>query len=207
MLSTLLRRSSAMLLSALAVCAAQPCLSPDVWCSHLAADPQVAPDGKSIIYVHTRNDVIDDLSYSNLRQVSIDGGRDRTVTEGKYYDASPVGLPMAHTSPTYPAAVARREPCAWGRNGRGTLLAIGAQGLSNIAWSPNGGQIAFTAFVRSQPVWAPAMPPRPAGARLGAPPAAITNPCWTFDGLGVLEPGTQCILLAPVNGGGTPDLA
>src|SRR5690348_10801272 len=68
----------------------QNCLTPDaVWSMRSVADPQISADGKSILYVHSWNEVMDDAGYGNLREVSIHGGEPRAITEGKYHDGTP----------------------------------------------------------------------------------------------------------------------
>jgi dipeptidyl aminopeptidase/acylaminoacyl peptidase len=186
----------------MAVSAAQPCLAPEsIWSVRGVADPQLAPDGKSVAYVQSWNDPIGDLGYSNLRLIRVDGGAGQAITEGKYHDGSPRWSPDA-----------RRIAYLSDRGGKAAIhvlelstnhdapVAPGTR-ISSLAWSPDGKFLAFMAYVETPSVWAPPMPAAPPGAHWAPPAVAITNLRWTFDGIGVLKPGGTRIFVVPAAGG------
>ena len=61
----------------------------DVFDLELAADPQISPDGTSIVYVRTFFDIMTDRRRSNLWMVRFDGSRHRPLTTGNENDSSP----------------------------------------------------------------------------------------------------------------------
>src|SRR5689334_22258439 len=79
-----------LLLFAISLDAGQSCLAPEaIWRMRSISDAQIAPDGKSVVYVMSWNDEIDDTSYSNLWQIATGGGEPRQITAGKYHDNNP----------------------------------------------------------------------------------------------------------------------
>src|SRR5262245_35259034 len=84
------------LIATLAWCAAahaetpvQPLAIQDVFNLQLVADPQIAPDGKRIVYVRQFNDIMTDKRHSNLWVVNADGAEHRPLTTGSFNDTSP----------------------------------------------------------------------------------------------------------------------
>src|SRR3954470_3296445 len=62
----------------------------DVFELELPSSPQISPDGKRIVYVRERPDIMTDRRYSSLWVVSTDGKEHRPMTSGKQRDTNPV---------------------------------------------------------------------------------------------------------------------
>src|SRR6184192_670915 len=61
----------------------------DVFNLQLATDPQIAPDGKRIVYVRQFSDIMTDKRDSNLWMINADGADHRPLTTGNFNDTSP----------------------------------------------------------------------------------------------------------------------
>ena len=61
----------------------------DVFELEWASDPQVAPDGKSVVYVRRSFDVMSDAAKATLWQVSIDGSDHRPLNSNLHRSTSP----------------------------------------------------------------------------------------------------------------------
>ncbi|MBI2835906.1 MAG: S9 family peptidase, partial [Acidobacteria bacterium] len=59
-------------------------LPEDIFNLELAADPQISPDGRRIVYVRQFCDVMTDRRLSNLWIVNFDGAGHRALTTGHY---------------------------------------------------------------------------------------------------------------------------
>jgi dipeptidyl aminopeptidase/acylaminoacyl peptidase len=202
------RSFTLLLVCSLLLRAGEACLGPDaVWKLRAASDPQMRVHGGSIVYIYTWADPASDFRYSNLREV--DGnGHERKITDGKQHDTFPRwsqdGARLAYVSDRDGA------PRIYVRNwstGEETRVTDGKLAPSRLAWSPDGKWIAFLAFVSGESTWAPPMPKMPNGANWAPPAAAVTDLRWTFDGIGVREPGGTRILVVPASGGPTRQIS
>jgi dipeptidyl aminopeptidase/acylaminoacyl peptidase len=173
------------------------CLGPElVWNLKSVTDPQISPDGKSVVYVQSWNDPRDDIAYSNLWL------NDRRLTEGNHRDSSPRWAPdgkrLAYISDRGGATRLWVRTLATGNKKPVTAT---NQTPSHIEWSPDGKWIAFLAFLPGKPAWNPPIPAPPPGAKWAPPAVALTDLRWTFDGQGILKPGAMRIFVVPAEGG------
>ncbi len=174
----------------------------DVFQLEYAADPQISPDGRRIVYVRSFMDIMTDRQRSNLWIVNADGSDHRPLTTGSENHWSPRWSPDGgrliylsgeeHTAQVY---------CRWMDTGQTARLAQLTAPASGIAWSPDGRSLAF-----SMPVPAPVepfvkMPPKPPGAEWAEPARVITKVLYRMDGIGYLRDMFFHIFILPADGG------
>ena len=181
----------------------------DLWNRQTIADPQITADGQWIVYVDGWNDRQSDKFCSNLWLISADGRRKRRLTEGPWRDSSPRwsvdGKRIAWLSDRGGVAAIRTRGIDAGDE---TEIAAGGNPPLEIAWSPDGKFLAYTARVpaKSQAAWAPfAILPfldlgtpesieiflAPSG---GGPPRQLTHDSFVERGPPVWMPDGQWIL-------------
>src|SRR5258706_12917197 len=120
----------------------------DVFDLELATDPQMSPDGRSVIYVRRFSDVFTDQRYSNLWIINTDGSQNRPLTTGHRGDESPRWSPDG----TRVAWISDQEGgpqiyVRWLDGGQTARLTNLGFPPASPVWSPDGRQIAFTTFV------------------------------------------------------------
>ena len=174
----------------------------DIFHLEFAADPQISPDGESVVYVRQYADIMTDKRYSNLWIVRIATSEHRPLTTGHYNDNSPRWSPdggrLAYISDRdgTPQVYVR-----WMDNGQTAPVTHLTEPPVGLAWSPDGTRLAFTKIVPGTLLTIGEMPAAPSGAEW-APPAKFTDKLiFRFDGVGELPPGYMHVFVVPSEGG------
>ncbi len=175
----------------------------DVFNLEIAADPQISPDGKTVIYARRSMDIMTDTARSNLWMVDIDGKNHRPLLSGKASYASPRWSPTGDRI-AYVSSIEGGKPqlfVRWMDTGQTALITNLQEAPGAIAWSPDGAQIAFTMFVekKAKPLATP--PAQPKGATWAKPVTVIDQVGYRSDGAGYARTGFTHVFTAPADGG------
>jgi dipeptidyl aminopeptidase/acylaminoacyl peptidase len=174
----------------------------DVFNLQLAADPQISPDGKRIVYVRHFSDIMTDQRHSNLWIINIDGNDHRPLTTGNFNDASPRwshdGSQIIYISNRDGGAQIYRR---WMDSGQTAKLTNVTADPAGIAWSPDDRWISFTMFVPEKAPDLIQMPAAPEGAKWAAPAKVIDRLIYRFNGAGYLKTGYTHLFVVPADGG------
>jgi acylaminoacyl-peptidase len=174
----------------------------DLFEIQLAADPQIAPDGKQIVYVRHFNDPMTDRRYSNLWIINSDGSSHRPLTTGNRSDDSPRWSPDG-TRIAYLSDVDGKPQVyvRWMDTGQTARLTNLEDPPAAIAWSPDGTMLSFSALVPSKGPHIADLPAPPAGAKWADPPKAYDRLVYRFNGAGYLKPGFMQVFVVSADGG------
>ncbi len=178
-------------------------LAEDVFELEYATDPQVSPDGSSVVYVRRSNDIMTDSTRSNIWIASVDGSTHRPLLSGQDNYSSPLWSPDGSRL-LYVSNAQRGQQIyvRWMDTGQTALLTNIQSSASNISWSPDGKTIAFTMSVKTDTKpFAVKMPQKPEGAEWSPPFEYITEVRYQSDGRGVLDPAYTHIFIVPADGG------
>jgi acylaminoacyl-peptidase len=174
----------------------------DIFNLETAADPQISPDGRRIIYVRQFSDIMGDRRHSNLWIINADGSDHRPLTTGNYNDTSPRwspdGAQIIYTSNRDGSPQIYRR---WMDTGQTAKITNLTSAPSGIAWSPDGKWISFTAHVPEAPTQIIKMPVPPEGARWAEPARVMDKLVYRFNGVGYIRPGYMQLFVVPAEGG------
>src|SRR6516165_6192208 len=146
----------------------------DVFQLEFASDPQIAPDGKRIVYVRNFMDIMKDRRCANLWITDVESGEQRPLTTGKHADTSPRWSPdgkqLLYVSTS---AGSPQLYCRWMDTGQTAKLTDVISAPMNPAWTPDGRSIAFAMHVTEPAKPFAEMPLKPEGAEWAAPPKVL----------------------------------
>ena len=170
----------------------------DVFELEYASDPQISPDGKTVVYVRNSMDIMTDLNNRRLWRINVDGTDHRPLNQTKQSESSPRWSPdgkkLLYTS-------GGQIVVRWMDNGQTAALTHLQESPGNIAWSADGEWIAFTKFVPKQQKPFVSLPAKPKGAKWAPPAKFIDKMLYRGDGAGYLPDGYNHIFVLPVEGG------
>jgi dipeptidyl aminopeptidase/acylaminoacyl peptidase len=174
----------------------------DVFELEYASDPQISPDGKSVVYVRNSMSVLKDRRQGRLWIVGADGSGHRKLTAGEAQESSPRWSPDGGSL----AYVADSDEGSeiflrWMDGGQTARLTQLPKSPSGIAWSPDGRWLAFSMLVAEEEPELAKGPKKPEDAEWAEAPRVITRVRHEADGQGYLEPGYSHLFVLPADGG------
>ncbi len=168
-----------------------------------ATDPQISPDGESIVYVRRQNDIMTDRAVSSIWMIDVASGEE-TPFAGRSGGAfsprwSPDGSRVAYVSTEGGNA---QLWVKWLKTREAVKLTGLPNSPSSISWSPDGRSIAYTMLVDdAAPKLGSAPSNRPEGAKWAEPLDITDLVNFRADGAGELTPGFSKVFAISATGG------
>lgn len=174
----------------------------DIFALEYASDPQISPDGKSIVYVRNSNDIMTDSKRRSLWLIDVNSKQQSPLfSDDKQYSQprwSPDGSKLSFISNLSGSSQIHVHYFSQNRT---ALVSQVQQYPSNLTWSPNGESLAFTSQVVEKPTSFAKMPKKPKGAKWAKPVIVIDQARYQADGRGLLKPGYHHVFVLPSDGG------
>jgi dipeptidyl aminopeptidase/acylaminoacyl peptidase len=176
----------------------------DLFGLSIAADPQISPDGKTIVYVRRTADIMTDRMASSLWLIDVASGRQSPfAAQGASPRWSPDGTRIAYVAGDGDGSQLFVRWLASGASARVTTFPGDPQAL---AWSPDGTRLAYVATVAGDPTTLGKAPPKPEGAKWADPLTVIDRINYRNDGPGYVKPGRDHLFVVAAEGGAARQL-
>jgi dipeptidyl aminopeptidase/acylaminoacyl peptidase len=164
------------------------------------SDPQISPDGATIVYTRGWVDRMNDRRESSVWIMNADGTRNRFLVDGSSPVWSPDGTRIAYTAEGEPDGT--QIFVRWmDDEGAITQITRVEHGPSSIRWSPDGQRISFTMTVDDEESWGIHPPGRPDGAKWTDDPKVVTRADYRQDRQGFTDTGWRHVFVVPAEGG------
>ena len=174
----------------------------DVFKLQHISNPQISPDGNSILYERNFKDIMTDSNYSNIWIVNYNGSNSRPITTGNEKNSKPTwsndGKKFLFKSKNDKATKLYLYDL---ENKSLQMLTSVEFDISNLRWSSDDRRIVFLSFVEKRKNKLIELPEKPEGAKWNDPPIEITDLEFRSDGGGYLKKGNKQIFLISVDGG------
>ena len=176
----------------------------DIFGLEYAGDPQIAPDGKRVVYVRKSMDIMKDRGRSNLWVINSDGSDHRAIASSSENFFSPRwsadGSRLVYASS---AEGSVQLYLRWMDSGQVARLTDLTSSPGSLSWSPDGRLIAFTMAVVAEPAKPfGQLPKKPEGAQWAPQVRVIDSLNYRADGhQGFLPTEYEQVFVIPSDGG------
>lgn len=176
--------------------------SMDVFELEWVTNPQISPDGNTVVYQRRGMDIMTDRRTSRLWIINTNGNQHYKLTSNDVNEGnakwSPSGDRIAYTASTDQGS---ELFIYWVKTGKSARISQLPNSPSSLTWSPDGKNIAFSMFVDGSELKLVKPHKKPKGAKWAAAPRITTRLKHEADGAGKLKPGYSHIFLIPAEGG------
>jgi len=181
----------------------------DLFNLEAAADPQISPDGRTVVYVRRANDIMSDRTRSTIWAIDVASGTQTPLVTGPGGQGqprwSPDGSKLAYVASSDDKGGAQLY-VRWMRSGATARITGLPAAPHAIAWSPDGRRLAYAMFVPDQPARLGKAPEKPEGANWAEPLQVIDSVIYRTDEGGYEKPGYEQIFWVPADGGAPTQL-
>jgi dipeptidyl aminopeptidase/acylaminoacyl peptidase len=174
----------------------------DVFDLEYVSNPQISPDGNTVLYQRNYKDIMTDNNYSNIWIINFDGSNNRPITTGNYNDNSPSWSNKGDKFIFKSNRGGKSQIYLFNLENNSIQQLTNFNGsIGSISWSRDDKYLSFSSFVEDDKKRLVEMPKKPKGAKWNDPPIEITDLNYKYDNSGFRKPGAIQIFTLPIEGG------
>jgi dipeptidyl aminopeptidase/acylaminoacyl peptidase len=174
----------------------------DLFALQQAQDPQIRPDGQSVAYVRSAEDIMSDGDRQSIWLVDVNSRAQTPLVSGPGSAFAPRWSPDGQRLAYVSTAEGRPELYVrWMATGVTARIADLPASPRNLAWSPDGRQIAFSMLTEDEGTKLGSSLAKPEGAKWADPLVVIDQVTYRADGQGYLKPGFSHLHVVSAEGG------
>jgi len=167
-----------------------------------ANDPQISPDGQTIVYARVSMDRMSDRMAGEIWSIDVKTGAHRPLITGQGSISSPRWSPSGDRLLYLGTADDRLQlRVLYPGSGQSSSVAFLTEAPGTPRWSPDGRHIAFSLFTPAEPPSFATPPKAPEGAKWNDPVRVFDDVQIRFDGAGYLAEGATHVYVVPAEGG------
>lgn len=182
----------------------------DIFDLEFATDPQVSPDGRALVYVRQSNDILTDDTRGSLWWIDVKSGEQSPLFADQFQYSQPRWSPDGSKIAFISNRTGSRQIFVyWIAQNKTTQISQLDSAPSDLVWSPDSTQLAFTQNVKAGPAKVSRLvqlPKKPANAKWSEPAMVIDRADYQADGQGFLSSAYRQIFILPVSGGAARQL-
>ena len=179
-----------------------PFSSMDVFELEWVTNPQISPDGQTIVYQRRSMDMMTDKRISRIWMIKTDGSEHQKLTSFDVNENNPTWSPdgkrIAFSATTEQGS---ELFVYWMNSGKIARLSQLENSPKGLSWSPDGKWLAFPMFQNGSELSLVKSPSKPKGAKWADHPTVTTRFKHEADGSGKLKPGFNHLFIIPSEGG------
>ncbi|MEO6296916.1 MAG: S9 family peptidase [Dokdonella sp.] len=181
----------------------------DLFNLEIASDPQIAPDGNTVVYARRANDIMTDRTHSSIWSIDVASGKQAPLVTGPGSHSqprwSPDGSKLAYISSADDKAGAQLY-VRWMKTAATARITGLPDTPHGIVWSPDGERIAYTMFVPDEATKLGKALDKPDDAKWADPLQVIDAVVYRTDDDGYAKPGYEQIFWVAADGGAPTQL-
>jgi len=174
----------------------------DIFELEWVTDPQISPNGETIVYIRNGMDIMKDQRTKRLWMINVNGTDHQKLSAMDINESTPRWSPDGNRLAFIASTQNGSEVFMyWMNSGKIARISQLPASPGSLTWSPDGKWLAFSMFLEGTELSLVSPPKKPKGAEWAEAPIVTTRFKHETDGSGKMKPGYNHLFVLPADGG------